>query len=110
MKKICQVSFNGRMPVPLEKRFFISFNTPVKVWDEALPLGNGILGALVWGDGHPLHISLDRSDLWDLRPVPEFHTEEYSYVKMREWEQAGKVDDLLRVYDNPYNRPAPTRI
>ncbi len=22
------------------------------VWDEAMPLGNGLLGALVWGDGH----------------------------------------------------------
>jgi alpha-L-fucosidase 2 len=88
----------------------LSFDTPVSVWDEALPLGNGNLGALVWGDGHPLRISLDRTDLWDLRPVPEFHTEEYSYAKMREWEKVGKVDDLLRVYDNPYNRPAPTRI
>ena len=38
----------------------LHFETPVTVWDEALPLGNGILGALVWGDGNPLKISLDR--------------------------------------------------
>lgn len=86
------------------------FDTPVTTWDEALPLGNGLLGALVWGGGHPLRISLDRTDLWDLRPVPEFHTPEYNYATMRQWEKEGRVDDLLRLYDNPYHRPAPTRI
>ena len=45
---------------------------PPMVWDEALPLGNGLLGALVWGDGSPLRISLDRTDLWDMGPVPQF--------------------------------------
>ncbi len=88
----------------------LNFNTPVTVWDEALPLGNGILGALVWGDGQPLKISLDRTDLWDLRPVPEFHMEDYKYATMREWEKAGRTDDLLKMYDKPYERPAPTKI
>jgi len=54
------------------------YEDPAMVWDEALPLGNGLLGGLVWGDGGPLKISLDRTDLWDLRPVPEFHSDEYS--------------------------------
>lgn len=88
----------------------LHFETPVSTWDEALPLGNGILGALVWGDGAPLKISLDRTDLWDLRPVPEFHSGEYSYTQMREWEKEGRVKDLLRLYDQPYERPAPTKI
>ncbi len=29
----------------------LHFTNVVTRWDEALPLGNGILGALVWGDG-----------------------------------------------------------
>ena len=37
----------------------LQFRTPSMVWDEALPLGNGMLGALVWGDGKPLRISLE---------------------------------------------------
>jgi alpha-L-fucosidase 2 len=88
----------------------LHFDTAVTVWDEALPLGNGILGALVWGDGHPLRVSLDRTDLWDLRPVPEFHSEEYSYTTMREWEAAGRYEDLKRVYEDPYHRPGPSKI
>ena len=88
----------------------LHFTTPVAVWDEALPLGNGIMGALVWGDGKPLKISLDRSDLWDLRLVPEFHAPEYKWRIMRAWHEQGRVADLLRVYEQPYNRPAPTKI
>jgi len=75
-----------------------------------MPLGNGLLGALVWGDGQPLRISLDRTDLWDLRPVPEFHTEEYSYAMMRKWVAEGRIEDLHRLYDDPYGHPGPTKI
>ena len=75
-----------------------------------MPLGNGMLGALVWGDGHPLTLSLDRADLWDLRPVPEFHSPEYTYQQMVDWHHAGRHDDLVRVYEAPYHRPAPTKI
>jgi alpha-L-fucosidase 2 len=88
----------------------LNFETPVDVWDEALPLGNGTLGALVWGDGRPLRISLDRTDLWDLRPVPEYHSDQYDYQLMQQWEKEGRVDDLKQLYENPYHRPAPTKI
>jgi alpha-L-fucosidase 2 len=95
--------------LPAEKHG-LHFTPPVTVWDEALPLGNGTLGALVWGDGSPLRISLDRSDLWDLRAVPEFHSPEYSFEQMRRWHEQGKTAELVRVYEAPYNRPAPTKI
>ncbi|HQL96130.1 MAG TPA: glycoside hydrolase N-terminal domain-containing protein, partial [Candidatus Hydrogenedentes bacterium] len=67
------------------------YEKPATVWDEAFPLGNAILGALVWGDGTPLRISLDRTDLWDLRPVPEYHSPEYTYATIRQWEKEGRV-------------------
>src|SRR5208283_4431294 len=76
----------------------------------ALPLGNGAMGALVWGDGAPVRISLDRADLWDLRPVPEFHSPEYRYATMQQWHREGRVRDLVRLYEDPYERPAPTKI
>jgi alpha-L-fucosidase 2 len=88
----------------------LHYDKPAMVWDEAMPLGNGLMGGLVWGDGKPIKISLDRTDLWDLRPVPEFHEKDYNYKTMREWEKSGRIEDLLAMYDNPYNRPAPTKI
>lgn len=57
----------------------LKFKSLPTVWDEAIPLGNGIIGNLIWEkDGH-LRIALDRADLWDLRPVKEFESPSYSY-------------------------------
>lgn len=88
----------------------LHYTQPAPSWDEGLPLGNGLLGALVWGGGQPLRISLDRSDLWDLRRVPEFSGPDYRFAKLREWRAAGRYDQIKRVYEEPYNRPAPTKI
>jgi alpha-L-fucosidase 2 len=104
---ICARTIEVNLP---KQEHGLNYNTPATVWDEALPLGNGIMGALVWGDGKPLKISLDRSDLWDLRLVPEFYSDEYKWRIMRDWHEQGRVPDLLRVYEKPYNRPAPTKI
>ncbi len=81
-------------------------------WDEGVPLGNGLLGAMLWqrAEQPGLLISLDRTDLWDLTPVPEFYSDEYSYALMRKWHAEGRTEDLLRVYDRPYDRAAPTKI
>ena len=59
-------------PAPPAARHGLHYTSFAETWDEALPLGNGMLGALIWGDGRPLRISLDRADLWDLRPIAEF--------------------------------------
>ncbi len=98
---------NISMPQP---HHGLLFTNSVTVWDEAIPLGNGMLGALVWGDGFPLKVSLDRADLWDLTPVPEFESADYHYDIMRRWHREGRHNDLIRVYEAPYNRPAPTKI
>ncbi|MBC8472506.1 MAG: glycoside hydrolase N-terminal domain-containing protein [Planctomycetes bacterium] len=102
----CSINATGK-PIP---KHGLHFETPSQTWDEAIPLGNGLLGALVWGDGAPLKISLDRTDLWDLRPVPEFHTKEYSYKTMRQWVKEGRITDLHRLYDKPYGNAGPTKI
>lgn len=88
----------------------LHYTEPATVWDEAMPLGNGLLGALVWGDGKPLRISLDRTDLWDLRPVPEYESPDYSYRTMRQWVKEGRIQDLHKLYDDPYGNPGPTKI
>ncbi len=102
---LCRAAGGGPRP-----EHGLHYTQPATVWDEAMPLGNGLLGALVWGDGRPLRISLDRTDLWDLRPVPEFYTAEYSYQTMRQWVQEGRIQDLHRLYDDPYGHPGPTKI
>ena len=35
---------------------------PPHQWHDGFPLGNGALGAMVWGDGDPLALTLDHVD------------------------------------------------
>ena len=87
------------------------FDKPVDRWDEAVPLGNGMMGILVWGNGNPLILSLDRADLWDDRPVKEWESPNYNYETMRKWVKEGRIEDLHRLYEYPYSKNAgPTKI
>ncbi|MFH0759939.1 MAG: glycoside hydrolase family 95 protein [Bacteroidota bacterium] len=45
------------------------YKQPAKVWDEALPVGNGRLGAMVFGD--PLHerIQINEESIWEGSPM-----------------------------------------
>ena len=46
------------------------YDHPAKAWEEALPLGNGRLGAMVWGDVDEELIQLNEGTLWSGLPVP----------------------------------------
>lgn len=80
-------------------------------WDEAMPLGNGEVGALVWRRGTALRMSLDRVDLWDLRPMPNFHGDVKGYGWIFENWKNNTYDRVHDAYDRPYgSNPAPTKI
>ena len=57
----------------------LTFDKLPEVWDEAIPLGNGLTGALIWQKEGRLRIAIDRADLWDLRPVEQFSFPDYTY-------------------------------
>lgn len=89
----------------------LQFSQLANKWDEAIPLGNGMLGALVWQNGTQLRFSLDRADLWDMRPMKGLHRKEFSY----QWvvDQVNKKDykPVQQYFDEPYDRePAPSKI
>ncbi|MBN8589007.1 MAG: hypothetical protein J0L94_11885 [Rhodothermia bacterium] len=78
-------------------------------WDEGLPIGNAHLGALIWQKNEQLRLSLDRSDLWDLRPTEG--------IKDRNWQwvidhvQKGDYKPVQDWGDVPYEaNPAPTKL
>lgn len=45
--------------------YLLWYQQPAKVWEEALPLGNGHLGAMVFGGIADERIQLNESTLWD---------------------------------------------
>ena len=46
---------------------------------DAIPLGNGLAGGLLWGKGTTVNLSLDRGDWWDLRPHPSYTNPDFTY-------------------------------
>jgi alpha-L-fucosidase 2 len=80
-------------------------------WDEGIPLGNGMLGALVWKKGDKLRLSLDRADLWDLRPMPNLSKPEWKYTWVYEQWKNNNYKAVQDAFDRPYDElPAPSKI
>ncbi len=99
----------GEPPVPSPHDLVFSVLAPR--WDEAVPLGNGELGVLVWQRDTVLRFSLDRSDLWDLRPMKNLEDTLISYRWVCEQWHNGRYEQVQQRMDVPYDqRPAPTKI
>ena len=76
----------------------LKLSAPIRSWDEAIPLGNGLTGGLLWGEKNVLRLSLDRGDLWDERPSAG-----KDWWKQRTWARGGD-------WDGPYNGATPTKL
>ena len=84
---------------------------PIETWDEAIPLGNGMTGGLLWGDDNAINLSLDRGDLWDERLPELYHQPNWNYATIRTLKAAGNQAEISRLFDHPYNRiPYPTKL
>jgi alpha-L-fucosidase 2 len=91
------------------KHHNLSFEELATKWDEAIPLGNGMLGALVWQKKEKLRFSLDRADLWDERKALDLDKFNFKWVK----EQVVKKDyaPVQNLGDYPYDHaPYPTKL
>lgn len=84
---------------------------PITRWDEAIPLGNGLLGGLLWGEGDTLRLSLDRGDLWDLRRPEIVQQPDWTYANIKKRAAEGNQAEISRLFDAPYNDiPYPTKL
>ncbi|MFZ4547993.1 MAG: glycosyl hydrolase family 95 catalytic domain-containing protein [Bacteroidales bacterium] len=87
----------------------LTFTSIPDRWDRGFPLGNGMLGVLVWQNNGMLRLSVDRADLWDLRPTADI--EKYTYKWAFQQRLKGDFDTVWKVADVPYDRDAaPTKI
>lgn len=78
-------------------------------WDEAIPLGNGQLGALIWKKDNTIRLSLDRADLWDERKAFEIEKHDFKWVQQQL--QNNSYQEAQQWGDSPYDRsPYPTKL
>ena len=89
-------------------------DAPVE-WSCGIPLANGEIGALIWGDGNPLKITLDKYDAWELRTATPTDPR-YNYAGLRKLIEEKRFDEARRVFmdlrrfSGRVEEPYPTRI
>ncbi|MBS1744795.1 MAG: glycoside hydrolase N-terminal domain-containing protein, partial [Bacteroidetes bacterium] len=92
-----------------DKKYNLKFDHLATRWDEAMPLGNGMLGALVWQKQGKLRLSLDRADLWDERKALDLST--FNFKDVERWVRANNYDSAHKLGDAPYDEiPYPTKL
>jgi alpha-L-fucosidase 2 len=79
-------------------------------WTDGLPLSNGWLGAMAWARNNSVVVSLDRTDVWDLRPVPEFEEVGFTYANLTRLREIGDKDEINRLFEKPFHTPGRGKI
>ena len=97
-----------------ERSHKISLASMSATWHNGLPLGNGVIGAMVWGDGSPLNFTLDHAELWDFRENTDYMRDPaFNYdglrrlIEKQEFEKAHDIFERRQTKDNPIG---PTKI
>lgn len=91
------------------KPYNLSFPKLASRWDEAMPLGNGMLGVLIWEKNNKLRLSLDRADLWDERKALDMSKLSFKWVE--EQVHQNNYGAVQKIGDEPYdNSPYPTKL
>ena len=82
-------------------------------WDEGAPIGNGKIGSIVYG-GNPLKITVDRADLWDLRPNETTLEKGFNYANLVKLSADGNEDEWrerARLFEDIFmGKPYPSKI
>jgi alpha-L-fucosidase 2 len=98
------------LPVQSSKNDLV-FNNLAKSWDEGMPLGNAVVGSLVWQRGSFLRMSLDHTDLWDLRSMDSISGSNNNFKWVYQQVAKGDYLPVQKKFDHPYdNQPAPAKI
>lgn len=99
---------NSRLPGPEQN---LRLKAPVTSWDEAVPLGNGLMGGLLWGGGSQIRLSLDRGDIWDERTNGKKEWwKTYTYAWGAARVAAKDFGAVNSQWDGPYNGRTPTKL
>ena len=74
------------------------YNQPARKWTEALPVGNGRLGAMVFGGTAQERIQLNEDTIWAGPPVPEDRVSAYEHIaEARKLIFEGKYAEAQRI-------------
>lgn len=74
------------------------YSQPAEVWEEALPLGNGRLGAMVFGEPQKERIQVNEESMWYGGRTNRANPDSGKYLsKIRELIFAGKINEAEKL-------------
>ncbi len=86
------------------------FEKPARQWEQGVPMGNGVLGTVVWGGGdHPMKISLDRADIWEVRNIKPDYEGEFNWRTFTQYLETENKEKLNTFLNPGRANPNPTR-
>jgi alpha-L-fucosidase 2 len=78
--------------------FKLTYDKPATKWTEALPLGNGRIGAMVFGGTEDERLQINESTLWGGSPHDYVNPAAYAHLaEIRQLIFAGKVDEAEKL-------------
>ena len=85
---------------------FLELDAPIDRWVDAIPLGNGQAGALLWGEGDELRITLDRADYWHQHRNPAFADPRFKWKNVANYtNDYALLDKTFVVREDPSKLP-----
>ena len=87
-----------------------SYNIPIARWDEGIPIGNGLLGAIIWGNEREIVLSLDQATLWDERTPEAYASKDWNFDVMLGMIREKSWNALSERFESPGKDPWPTKL
>lgn len=99
------INAGAATPLPPDSSLNLKLAAPIKTWDEAVPLGDGAMGMLLWGETNLLRLSLDRGDLWDERPSKAFLQvrDKFHWATLQQLVASNCMDEFDSICDANYD-------
>lgn len=80
------------------------YHSPAKAWTQALPIGNGTLGAMIFGGVKEEKLSLNHDELWTGKPKDTVRKgAEASFIRARDLAMEHKLHEARKEVEENFN-------
>ncbi|UMQ41182.1 glycoside hydrolase family 95 protein [Chryseobacterium sp. Y16C] len=94
--------------VQAQQNLKLTYNKPAENWNEALPIGNGRLGAMIFGGASQEHLQLNEETIWAGEPGNNVPKNTFDSIqKIRKLLNESKFEEAQNLSNRTYPRQAP---
>jgi alpha-L-fucosidase 2 len=102
VRLLCLMLFPCVLFAQKQGEHLLWYRQPAKEWVEALPVGNGAMGAMVFGGSRVERIQVNEESIWSGKPEPKLLTPDYAdrKKKARDLLFAGKHEEAEKLIED----------